>query len=77
MSASEIAALDWLNEQWHLELVHYSPVYGDDDDDAVEWRVYRRGGNVNDREWTKVGVGQTPLEALVAAREALSSTGEK
>jgi hypothetical protein len=67
------ALLDWLAENPTLELTHYSPVYADDDDDAVEWRVHQQGGNINDREWTLIGKGQTPSEALTAARAALSA----
>lgn len=60
-------ALAWLAEHQNLELHHYMPVYGDDDDDAFEWRVTKVSGPINDREWDTIGKGETPLAALQAA----------
>lgn len=37
-----------------------------------EWRVHRVNGGVNDREWTVVGRGETPLAAVLNARSALT-----
>lgn len=40
----------------------------DDDECApVGWRVHRCHGSVNDREWTLIGFGETPLIAVRAA----------
>lgn len=64
----------WLTERPNLSLEHYSPIYGDDDDDAVEWRVHRESGNINDREWELVGAGPTALAAVQAARQALGAS---
>lgn len=68
------SALNWLDEHKNLELHHYSPVYADDDDDTVEWRVTRVSGSINDREWDTVGRGETPLAAILQACHVL---GEK
>lgn len=62
------AAWAWLASDRRLSVEHYAPVYGDDDDEAEEWRVHRATGNINDREWGLLGVGATPLEAVEAAR---------
>jgi len=77
MSAREleaVAVLEWLDRHCSLELVHYSPARCDDDDQAIEWRVFHVSGSINDREWTQIGAGQTPLEALQSAmaKEAIS-----
>lgn len=64
----------WLSEQENLSLEYYRPVYGDDDDDAVEWRVHRKIGNINDRDWEMVGAGPTALAAVQAARQALGAS---
>lgn len=69
-------ALDWFGTQRNLEMVFYSPFYCDDDDQAEEWRVFRVGGSINDREWDQVGQGETPLDAIIAARAALTPTGD-
>lgn len=60
-------ALDWFGQNRRLELYHYSPVYGDDDDQSEEWRVAEQSGSINDREWTVIGRGLTPLDAIRAA----------
>ncbi len=65
-------ALAWFATQQNLELFHYSPMFGDDHDDAVEWRVTSVNGGYNDREWTIVGRGDTPLAAVQSARAALT-----
>lgn len=70
--AERVDALDWLSGQTRLELHHYSPVYGDDDDQAIEWRVTEVSGPINDREWTTVGRGETALDAILSARNTLS-----
>jgi hypothetical protein len=68
-------ALDWFGTDTRLSLEHCSPVYGDDDDQAVEWRVHREAGSINDREWDIVGRGETPLAAIIDARAALRPSG--
>lgn len=74
-AAREAEALwAWLSEQENLSLEYYRPVYGDDDDDAVEWRVHRKIGNINDRDWEMVGAGPTALAAVQAARQALGAS---
>ena len=72
---AQAAALDWFAEQQRLELSYCSPTYGDDDD-PEEWQVHRRGGSINDREWDLVGAGDTPLAAILAARQAIPNEGE-
>lgn len=74
--AERVDALDWLSGQTRLELHHYSPVYGDDDDQSVEWRVTEVSGPINDREWTTVGRGETALDAILSARNAISPKPE-
>lgn len=66
------ADLAWFGEQHRLSLYHYSPVYGDDDDQSVEWRVDRESGSINDREWETVGRGDSPVAAIADARSTLS-----
>lgn len=60
-------ALEWFSGQHRLSLQHYSPMYGDDDDQSVEWRVHRESGSINDREWEIVGRGETAPAAILAA----------
>lgn len=69
---AEVGELEWFGQQRRLSLYFYSPVYADDDDQDEEWRVDKEGGSINDREWDTVGRGATPLEAISAARAALS-----
>lgn len=64
-------ALDWLSARTNLSLEWNGPDYGDDDE-PEEWRVYREYGGINDREWETVGSGATALDAILAARAALS-----
>lgn len=66
-------AWDWLASDRRLSIEHHAPVYGDDDDQSEEWRVHRETGNINDREWDLLGAGATPLEAVLAARQALGA----
>lgn len=63
--------VDWIGHDRRLSLAHYSPVYCEDDDQSEEWRVEKQTGSINDREWTVVGRGQTPSNAISAARAAL------
>lgn len=70
--AGEASDMAWFGGQHRLSLSHYSPMYGDDDDQSVEWRVMRESGPINDREWDIVGRGATPYEAVASARAALS-----
>jgi hypothetical protein len=69
--ASE-AALTWLGQHEALELFHFRPVYGDDDDQATEWRVVEVAGSINDREREIVGRGESPFAAITAARSTLA-----
>lgn len=62
------AALAWFGEQRRMSLSHYSPMYGDDDDQSIEWRVDCESGPINDREWDIVGRGETPLAAILDAQ---------
>jgi hypothetical protein len=73
------SAWDWLASYRRLSIEWDGPVYCDDDGPDEGWRVYRESGNVNDREWEEIGFGSTPLEAVQAASQALStlSGGEK
>ena len=61
--------LDWLAKHTNYELFYYSPYYGDDDDQDCEWRVTSVNGGINDREWTIIGRGETPYEALMNASD--------
>lgn len=64
------AALAWFSGQTRLSLQHYSPMYGDDDDQSVEWRVDRESGPINDREWETIARGETVEAAILAAHAA-------
>lgn len=59
-------AFDWLDKNNGHELAHCG---GWDDDDDIEWRVYRISGGKNDREWHVVGRGETSLAAILDAME--------
>lgn len=62
--------LAWLADRHSLELD-----YGyDDQHEDMFWRVHKRSGNVNDREWDLIGQGATPLAALLSAKSFLEST---
>lgn len=62
----------WLAKNTNLELDHR---YLDEDDDGGTWRVHSVNGGVNDREWTLVAQGRSPLEAIQSARAALKTEG--
>ena len=64
------AALTWFSGQTRLSLYHYSPVYGDDDEQSVEWRVDRESGSINDREWDTIARGDTAEDAILTAHSA-------
>lgn len=80
-SADEVALLtryrkaqdawDWLAEHINLELN-----WGDHPDaaegDPCVWLVHSVNGGRSDREWDLIGFGDTPLEAVEIARQALS-----
>lgn len=64
--------LDWLAENANLDLS-----YGYDDEwEEMSWRVHRVSGNVNDREWTLLSTGKTPLAALNDARALLARSAQ-
>jgi|GEM_PF-3607010 len=63
--SAENEAWDWLAKNESLELAFG---YGPEPEDPGEWRVHERGGNINDREWTLISSGATPLQAVQAAR---------
>lgn len=56
-----VDALDAIPTNWELSFGN------DDEEEKPEWRVHRRHGSVNDREWTLIGTGATPGAALAAA----------
>lgn len=58
-------ALEWLAANTSCELSHQYP----DIEEDGEWQVHRITGNRNDREWTLIGRGPTPLDALLSARK--------
>lgn len=58
----ERVALDWLAKNTACEVSHDYDLDGDG-----EWRVHRVNGGVNDREWTLIGKGATPLDAILSA----------
>lgn len=61
--------LDWFAEHLNLELSWGAE---DEESDAF-WRVHRRNGGVNDREWALVAIGQNPAQAIANARVRLST----
>lgn len=63
--------LTWFSGQVSLSLEHYSPVYGDDDDQSREWQVQKEDGGINDREWTIIGRGETAAQAITSARATM------
>jgi hypothetical protein len=73
LDASGIGELEWLAENPALELS-----WGEIDNDPSEcaWRVHRRQGGYNDREWTLVATGDTPLAALSRARATQETNSE-
>jgi len=58
-------ALRWFGEHTNLELTHSRW------DDEQVWRVHAVNGGRNDQEWKLIGKGQSPLDAITAARAAL------
>jgi hypothetical protein len=73
----EVEGLRWMATRKDLGLYHHSPTYGDDEDQASEWRVDRISGPINDREWEIVGRGDTLAAALNAARAALGGRDDQ
>lgn len=71
--SAENEAWDWLAKNESLELAFG---YGPEPEDPGEWRVHERGGNINDREWTLISSGATPLEAVQAARTSKEPTND-
>ena len=53
------------HKNWELD-------FGEIDNDSSDccWRVHRVNGGYNDPEWTLIGQGETPLEAIEAALAA-------
>lgn len=65
----EVALLDFLASQTGLELS-----WGElDDPSECVWRVHRRNGGRNDREWTLIAIGDTPREAINSALTKLQA----
>lgn len=64
-ASSAAEAMAWLAARPNYELSHGY----DDPEDEGSWRVHRVNGGVNDREWTLVATGSTPLYAVRAAME--------
>ena len=65
--------LVWLNDHCGLELAWGHNSFTDE----WLWQVHRSFG-INDRQWELVAEGNTPTEALTAARRALvSDTSEQ
>ena len=71
-AAAQEDDLSWFGQNVGLELSWGAE---DEESDAF-WRVHRRNGSVNDREWTLVAIGRTPAQAIANARAALTSTGK-
>jgi hypothetical protein len=65
--------LNWLAAHPELEL---SYGYSEPEDWEDDWRVHSVHGGRNDREWTLIGRGPTPLAAIQAARDTLAAIGE-
>ncbi len=69
----EGVAWTWLAANIGMELS-----WGDADDaeegEPCVWRVHRRSGGRNDREWDLIATGATPLEAVT---QALALTGQQ
>jgi hypothetical protein len=61
--------LEALARHRNLEL-DWGNVDSTDESSECVWRVHRRSGNPNDREWTLVGTGATPRAALEVAISA-------
>ena len=51
--------------------------YRDHDEEGdYGWCVYEVSGGINDREWDLIGFGETPFDALTAARRAIPQGDE-
>lgn len=59
----QAGAFEWFGAKTNHEL-SYS--YAEDDEC---WTVHRVNGGINDREWTCIGKGLTPAEAILNARQ--------
>lgn len=64
-----VGAIGWLESNTQCELSHRHDFA---EDDPV-WQVHAVNGGLNDREWTLIGEGETIVEAIDAARQALAS----
>jgi hypothetical protein len=60
-----VGEMDWLASNTNLELT-WGELGGDMSDCA--WRVHRVNGGYNDREWTLIATGETPIAAIKQAR---------
>jgi hypothetical protein len=69
LGEQRLLQLDTIPTSWELSFG------ADDEEEQPEWRVHRRHGSVNDREWTLIGTGPTPSAALAAASPASKSAG--
>jgi hypothetical protein len=70
MTGEDGEVLDWLAANPALELS-----WGEIDNDLSEcaWRIHRRFGGINDRDWTLIAIGATPLEALQCAKDVFGA----
>lgn len=64
-----VGAIGWLESNTQCELSHRHDFA---EDDPV-WQVHAVNGGLNDREWTLIGEGETIVEAIDVARQALAS----
>jgi len=60
-------ALDWFAKNICLEL-SWGQIDPEDEGGDCAWLVHQRRGNINDTEWHLLGTGDTPAEAIAAAR---------
>jgi len=67
------AAWTWLAEHPEMELSHGEV---DGDLSEVAWHVHAVHGGRNDREWTEIATGETPLEAVTRAMSQARLSGE-
>jgi hypothetical protein len=51
--------------------------YKDENWDEHGWRVHSVTGGPNDREWTLIGFGETPAEAISTAIRSLKAQGQE
>lgn len=63
---TDAALLDWLGRHPQCELS-----YNGWDEDP-EWQVHKVTGNRNDREWRRVGRGETVREAIRSAMQNMT-----